>query len=176
VDDDAEDVILKLQRKITRTCTIELHSCDDYHISLSRTLILRHHQIQSFAESIERNVHVKRFSIDLLEFEVYVNDERTRTFLGLKVSEVASTGLCQLVKAIDETLVDFNQPVYYKNPSFHLSLLWTLGDKEKELRKEIERLNKIVEDLSELDKEDLFVHVKTLYLKSGNKIYSFSLL
>ena len=58
---------------------------------------------------------------------IYSNDEKTRTFLGINVTTNIKC-LKSYVEDIDKSLAEFRLPVYYKDPSFHISLAWAVGD------------------------------------------------
>jgi len=63
---------------------VDLTLCDDFHISLSRTVILRHHWIEGFTSSVRKQIeNVTSFPLYLQDVAVFVNEEQTRTFLGM---------------------------------------------------------------------------------------------
>lgn len=72
------------------------------------------------------------FDICFNEVGVYVNEERTRTFLAIGVYD--SNNLLSLVEDCDTCLSDFHLDPYYKDPSFHASFAWVVGDHEQWLR------------------------------------------
>jgi len=53
-------------------------------------------------------------SFDLIydRFEVYVNDEKSRTFIGMKVH--SSANLHSLIRIADKTLAEFDLEHYYE--------------------------------------------------------------
>lgn len=86
---------------------LELHICEEFHISLSRTFILRHHWIEGFVSSLKNQLKdFKRFKdkslnitsqyVNIPVFLLYrdpfqiigktmctfINEEKTRTFVG----------------------------------------------------------------------------------------------
>ncbi|CAG8557318.1 14172_t:CDS:2 [Ambispora leptoticha] len=72
------------------------------HISLSRPIFLKYHQINSFWGKIRSAVQdSKRFSLSFAKIEYFVNDEKTRSFLALEVGKG-----------------------YNEIPRFHASILW----------------------------------------------------
>lgn len=68
------------------------------------------------------------------KLRVYSNAEKTRTFLGMEIS-TGKTQLLELIKIVDETMKEFNLSTFYKDPSFHISLAWCVGDHTERLKK-----------------------------------------
>ena len=63
-----------------------------------------------------------------------------RTFVGIQVAGAADR-LEELVSHTDQCLAEFNLPQYYKDPSFHASVCWAVGDvKTKITHKDKEHL------------------------------------
>lgn len=63
-----------------------LEICEDFHISLSRTVVLRHHWIEGFTSSIRKQLNgIQRFPVQIFSqnIDVYTNEEKTRTFIGM---------------------------------------------------------------------------------------------
>lgn len=84
------------------------------HISLTKTVILKHHWIDIFMESIKnRIIYIKKFVIFFGSLHVYCNEERTRTFIGLEI-RTGYDSLMKLVEILDECLIEFNLPTFYK--------------------------------------------------------------
>jgi len=84
------------------------------HISLSRTLVLKFHWIESFVESLKllcRGFHP--FVVQLTDVKVYCNEERTRTFLGIYCQNEDGT-LKHLTEAIDCLLAEYQLPSFYE--------------------------------------------------------------
>ncbi|URE43925.1 CBS domain, partial [Musa troglodytarum] len=86
-----------------------------------------------------------RYSVEFNKWNVFVNDEQTRSFLAL---EVLGGGLSEITKQIHIVDVIYRLhglPEFYKNPRPHISLLWGLGDTSDRLKQgleEIDRCNK----------------------------------
>lgn len=154
---------------------VEIKPVLDFHISLSRTVVLRHHWIDLFVKSVEENFkYFPRFQISFGSVKIYCNEERTRTFVGLEVSE----GLDALKKSIgivDKCLAEFKLPLYYKDPSFHLSIAWTVGDTEKKMLKLLPQLDNNFKQCVFANSMQWTFGVSQLMCKTGNKLYSFPL-
>ena len=108
------------------------------HLSLSRTVYLRSHHIEPFVADLRTalswaRAFTVRFGGGREEGRgggLLVNDERTRSFLTVPVVEGGEERLIRLVKSVDEVLKRYRQPVYYKEPLFHLSVASVRGDVE----------------------------------------------
>ncbi|OXA57713.1 U6 snRNA phosphodiesterase [Folsomia candida] len=92
---------------------LEFHFCEDLHLSLSKTVVLRHHWIDSFLSTLKNNVtQINRFNLVYLTFQTYVNEEKTRTFISMNVHP--SPQLYELVDASDRALAEYELPTYYE--------------------------------------------------------------
>ncbi|KAK8310028.1 hypothetical protein V6Z11_D02G159900, partial [Gossypium hirsutum] len=112
----------------------------EFQISLGRTVPIRVHQIDSIVTMLRQKLQFqKRYWIDFNKWEVFINDDRTRTFLSL---EVVTGGLPE---AINEVYKFHNLPEFYKfcaDPRPHISLAWALGDVSGSLKKVVEQETK----------------------------------
>ncbi|CAL1280302.1 unnamed protein product [Larinioides sclopetarius] len=71
-------------RKIASSHGIELQIPEDFHISLTRTLKLRHHWIVPFIDSLKAKLgYFYHFKIIFQTLEVYENEEKTRYLLKI---------------------------------------------------------------------------------------------
>lgn len=157
-----------------------LHMADPLrvHISLSRTLPIRHHWIEPLVCSLKNCIggH-KRFIISFSGPEVYCNDEKTRSFIGLKVSK-GHNKLCALVRDVDECFSKFGLQPFYKDPVFHISVCWCLGDilsmKSESLQTAIEEEWRTVTSEHKIDQSDCYEIIDIGY-KTGNKLFTLTL-
>ncbi|XP_037396248.1 U6 snRNA phosphodiesterase isoform X2 [Pygocentrus nattereri] len=134
---EPDDVFLELLDELRAGAEahgVILTLAEEFHVSVSRTVVLRHHWIQTFVQSLRKGLAQCRSFVCLADkLKVYTNDERTRTFLGMEVS----TGCPQLLEAakrVDETMDEFKLSTFYKDPSFHVSLAWCVGDLAEKLQ------------------------------------------
>ncbi|KAG9439059.1 hypothetical protein H6P81_019224 [Aristolochia fimbriata] len=115
----------------------------EFHISLGRTVPIRVHQIDSIVSMLRQKLQSqKRYLIDFSKWEVFVNDDQTRTFLSM---EVIAGGLAEIrrqIHVVDDIYRLHNLPEFYKNPRPHISLAWALGDISHSLKQAIEELNR----------------------------------
>ncbi|KAJ8772471.1 hypothetical protein K2173_027648 [Erythroxylum novogranatense] len=111
----------------------------EFHISLGRTVPIRVHQIDSVVTMLRQKLQSqKRYWIDFSKWEVFVNDDQTRSFLSI---EVVNGGLDEIVKQIryvNEVYRLHNLPEFYKDPRPHISLAWALGDIGDSLKRVVE--------------------------------------
>lgn len=131
---------------------------------------------------------------------VVCNDERTRTFVCLEIDPSAYNGrthLNELVGHIDHSLNAYNLPpfyevhtyfhndfitninifyyVHFQNAMFHVSILWCLGDRKSELEQKLDQLQTIFNEHLHNDENVFVVNVDRLYIKIGNKLFTFVL-
>jgi len=142
------------------------------HLSLSRVVSLRHHWLDPLMESLKQSLGMEtRFHLSLDKLQVFVNDEGTRTFVGL----TASAGWPQLTRIsrrVDSCLAEYSLPHFYRPPTFHCSLAWCLGDRRAAIRACLQKLS-----LQLVDCLDDDVHlVRTVNCKAGNKQFKFNLI
>ncbi|KAF5731028.1 U6 snRNA phosphodiesterase [Tripterygium wilfordii] len=144
----------------------------EFHISLGRTVPIRVHQIDSMVALLRQKLqNQKRYWIDFSKWEVFVNDDQTRSFLSI---EVVTGGLAEItnqIEAVDEVYKLHNLPEFYKNPRPHISLAWALGDVSDSLKRvvedEIKRLH-----LKDSSRRRIFTcKFSGIECKIGNKTY-----
>ncbi|XP_051979203.1 U6 snRNA phosphodiesterase 1 isoform X2 [Xyrauchen texanus] len=173
-----EDSFLELLNEmmvVAASHGIPLTPSEEFHVSLSKTVVLRHHWIQPFIQSIRTMLTpCRKFFCMADKLRVYSNAEKTRTFLGLEISSGTSQ-LLELIKLVDETMKEFNLSTFYKDPSFHVSLAWSVGDHTDRLKSAcLSELQGLVDS-----HEDGPFHIKLncteLRCKSGNKVFLFPL-
>lgn len=146
---------------------LNVNLADDFHISLTRTVVLRHHWIHGFTEAVRKRLSdFYSFEINLRGLKVYTNEEKTRTFLSITVEE-GIENLSSVVSELDFCLKEYKLRPFYKNPSFHLSLLWCSGDKYNEINDAISNFPE------ELKTFNFFVKATHCICTCGNKNFQF---
>lgn len=154
---------------------LELEPTEDTHVSLSKTVSLRHHWIDPVIQGVTNGFKdIDRFTIKLDKLKVYCNDEKTRTFVGLEATGGVRQ-LTKLSKAADSVLREFSLPPFYYPPSFHVSLGWCIGNRVKEFSPllpslELKMLD-VIDDVDDFGK----LFVKMAHCKSGNRFFDFKL-
>lgn len=147
---------------------------EEFHLSLSQTVVLRHHWIQPFTQSLRAGlVHCKRFVCSAGRLRVYCNAERTRTFLGMEVC-TGHAQLLDLVQAVDRTMTEFHLDTFYKDPSFHVSLAWCVGDLTGQLKEYLQEMQSLIDDHEE-GPFLLRLDCVELRCRTGNKTFRFTL-
>ncbi|XP_012215078.1 U6 snRNA phosphodiesterase 1 isoform X1 [Linepithema humile] len=147
----------------------------NFHISLSRTLVLKFHWIESFVEDLKLLCHkFNKFVIQLTDVKVYCNEEKTRTFLGIYCQDKDGT-LKHLTKVLDGLLAEYQLPSFYKDTSYHISIFWCLGDQRAHLQKFLPFLTCNLNKFLAENTEDSFIYVNEIQCKIGNKCYMFEL-
>ncbi|KAL1927344.1 hypothetical protein VTP01DRAFT_3973 [Rhizomucor pusillus] len=97
------------------------------HISLSKCVFLKEHQLDNFADAVRKALPDKHssFIVSFAQLSVLTNEEQTRSFVTAEIG-AGYNELSALVECIDSVMLKFNQPVFYKPPRFHASIAWSL--------------------------------------------------
>uniref|UniRef100_A0A182MBL8 U6 snRNA phosphodiesterase n=1 Tax=Anopheles culicifacies TaxID=139723 RepID=A0A182MBL8_9DIPT len=163
--------------KLNDVAALDFVPIERMHLSLTKTFTIRHHNIAPFVDNLREQLNGhRRFRLDFSDLQLYVNEERTRTFLGVRVAEESYGPLNELVTSIDECLAEYKLPLFYADRSFHVSILWCLGDREAEVRKELPAISAVFEQVYEEEYSDISEVVKKLWFKCGNKMFHFDLI
>ncbi|XP_053935047.1 U6 snRNA phosphodiesterase 1 [Cuculus canorus] len=167
--------LLELLVSHARTYVSSLAAADEFHLSLSQCVVLRYHWIEPFVRSLrERLASFHRFFCVADQVKVYTNQNKTRTFIGLEVS-AGHFQLLELVSEVDRVLEEFDLPTFYKDPSFHISLAWCVGDMSGKLEGQCLRELQDIVDGFEDSALLLRIQWEQIRCKSGNKYFSFPL-
>ncbi|KAG7537465.1 U6 snRNA phosphodiesterase Usb1 [Arabidopsis suecica] len=87
----------------------------EFHISLGRNVPLRVHQINSVVSMLRQKLQLqKRYSIDFNKWEVFVNDDCTRSFLSLEITTSGLSEISKQIDAVNEVYKLHNLPEFYK--------------------------------------------------------------
>lgn len=176
IDYEPSEPILSWMLSVMEEMPVECNILSEqFHISVTRTLILKFHWIEPFISEIKKLCdQTDQFSLELLNIKAYSNEEKTRTFLGIECVDSKGT-LTRFVKDLNSILSEYELPPFYEDSSYHISFLWCLGD-------EIASLNGLTSSLTtKLNQflvehiEDRHIHVSKMHLRTGNKLYAFKL-
>ncbi|XP_026872975.2 U6 snRNA phosphodiesterase isoform X2 [Electrophorus electricus] len=175
---EPEDVFLELLDELLSGAAghgVALVRADEFHISLSKTVVLHHHWIQPFVRSLRTGLApCRRFVCSADKLKVYSNHEKTRTFLGMEVY-AGHSQLLEVMRRINETMEEFSLCTFYKNPSFHVSLAWCVGDFTAKLQDAcLSELQRLV-DSHEAGPFQIRLNCRELRCKTGNKVFLFPL-
>lgn len=145
---------------------------DNLHISVSRTLPIPYHWIEPITQSLKKiSEQIQQLYVTFDSLQVYPNDDNSRSFIGLRVC-LGEQSLRGVVKQVDKILEEYALQKFYIHPSFHISLLWSLGTVDRDrmhaslLHIWNSDINHIVDNKYLLD---------ALHFKSGYKNYNFLL-
>ncbi|OAJ42564.1 hypothetical protein BDEG_26013 [Batrachochytrium dendrobatidis JEL423] len=84
------------------------------HVSLCQTAYLKVFQIDRFMALLEQQIGLQsRFTVSFNGVSSYVNDEQTRSFVGMDIGH-GHEELLELVQCVDLALTAFHQPPFYK--------------------------------------------------------------
>lgn len=147
------------------------------HLSLSRPFVLTYDQINSFVEMLRAALKWRqRFRVTVQRVLVLVNDDKTRSFLALRVSEGEKQFL-KLLRCVDQCLARFNQPTYYEDPIPHVSIASSLGEELAQLTPtKLESLLPGRKQLQQTAAPICFTaSVATVHVVIGNKHYDIPL-
>ncbi|OQR94620.1 hypothetical protein THRCLA_22222 [Thraustotheca clavata] len=138
---------------------------DGFHLSLSRTFVLKYDQIQFFVKELTAKLkYRKRLRIGLRGHQVLINDERTRLFSTIPVISGVQE-MCHVIECVDRCMVQFGLSPYYANPIPHVSVASTvIAPEEKAI------------ELEARAPPTVFVDCNEVSVTIGNKYYSIPLL
>ncbi|CAA9996525.1 unnamed protein product [Nesidiocoris tenuis] len=154
---------------------LDLKKIQDPHVSLTRTFILLYHWIDDFVSSLKGSLQTfSRFDLQFDGLKVYCNEDNSRTFLALTVG-FGKMEIQKTVQLLDKCLGEYKLHPFYDEASFHMSIVWTLGNRKGQLESMIPELNKIF-DASLNENLDLTIPITHYICKIGHKIYNVKLM
>jgi len=108
--------------------TVHMLMSDEFHISLSRTFAVRRHQIEPMVQQLRMELRSQpEFGGRLEGVGLYTNDERTRSFVGLRVSS-GQEKISSLVRGVDRVMGRHKLQAFWPAHDFHVSVAWAAGD------------------------------------------------
>ncbi|KAL9422895.1 hypothetical protein AB3S75_035059 [Citrus x aurantiifolia] len=144
----------------------------EFHISLGRTVPIRVHQIDSIVAMLRQRLQSqRRYWIDFSKWEVFVNDDCTRTFLSLEVTTGGLLEITKQIQVVNEVYRLHNLPEFYKDPRPHISLAWLLGDVSSSLKRVVVEEMKRLSVESSLHKHFFSCKFGGIHCKIGKKTY-----
>uniref|UniRef100_A0A2P2HWU2 U6 snRNA phosphodiesterase 1 n=1 Tax=Hirondellea gigas TaxID=1518452 RepID=A0A2P2HWU2_9CRUS len=162
-------------RKCCKLHGLHLTASTDFHISLSKTLLLRLHMIQPLTQHVRATLTtMPSFTVWLNKFAVYVNEEATRTFLGLDVL-AGHAELATIVGKLDHVLDTYQLPSFYKECSLHASVAWVKGDQRQLLNSLLPLLEEEFSSYFTYNDDLRAFNVLYLNFKAGNRIHKLQL-
>ncbi|GAB6019988.1 poly(U)-specific 3'-to-5' RNA exonuclease [Chamberlinius hualienensis] len=170
-----ETFFIDLVDRLLSRCT-DMKANKEFHISLSKTVVLKYHWINPFTSSLKKKFETFKKSVVIFDaLAAYVNEEKSRTFLGFKIT--IDDFLKQLTEKVNETLGEFHLPTFYQESSFHLTIGWCLGNQKEQLLSLLPKLEDELLSFCEDNSEKWpFIKVEEIVCKTGNKLFCFPLL
>ncbi|KAA8539745.1 hypothetical protein F0562_026437 [Nyssa sinensis] len=111
----------------------------EFHISLGRTVPIGVHQIHSVVAMLRQKLQFQKpYLIDFSKWEVFVNDDCTRSFLSIEVITGGFIEITKQIQAVNEVYKLHNLPEFYKDPRPHISIAWALDDISDSLNRAVE--------------------------------------
>ncbi|KAJ0538599.1 putative U6 snRNA phosphodiesterase Usb1 [Helianthus annuus] len=166
----------------------------EFHISLGRTVPIRVHQIDSVVAMLRQKLQFqKRYLIDFNKWEVFVNDDKTRTFLSIENTTGGLPEIKKQIQAVNEVYKLHNLPEFYKvrvhrdyrfiscqcnvckrrDPRPHISIAWAVGDISQSLKRVVEGEMKRHINVGGLSMRSMFTcKFSNIVCKVGNKTYN----
>ncbi|KAJ3680614.1 hypothetical protein LUZ60_016892 [Juncus effusus] len=115
----------------------------EFHISLGRTVGIHVHQIDSILTMLRAKLHSQKpYSMEFDKWEVFVNDDSTRSFLSLEITGQGLQEITKQINIVNEVYRLHGLPEFYKDPRPHISLLWGSGDINYDLKQTIEQISR----------------------------------
>ncbi|KAK3604368.1 hypothetical protein CHS0354_029354 [Potamilus streckersoni] len=173
---EADQRFFELQKQLFLLLQpLEFKTMTEYHISLSRTVTIRHHWIEPLIDSLRKEfAQLQSCACELQLLKLYTNDEKTRTFLAVEVSSGCKT-YEGYVAAVDKCFKEYRLPPYYNPPLFHISIGWCLGDVTSKITDKVkDSLQTQLDDFFKKETDFRFVDVKEVHCKTGNKTFCLS--
>ncbi|XP_017256925.1 uncharacterized protein LOC108226472 [Daucus carota subsp. sativus] len=147
----------------------------EFHISLGRTVAIRVHQIESVLSMLRQKPQLRRrdrYLINFDKWEVFVNDDHTRSFLSIEVLTGGLAEIARQIQAVNEVYKLHSLPEFYKDPRPHISIAWALGDISESLKRVVEAQQKSFLSVGELSRKPLFTcNFGEIECKIGSKTY-----
>ncbi|KAL1128974.1 hypothetical protein AAG570_013508 [Ranatra chinensis] len=157
---------------------LKMRRCEEPHVSLTKTFILMHHWIDQFILSVKSSVKMlPRFQLTFDTIKVYQNEEKNRTFLGLKVN-LGNKELLNSLEVLREPFRDYKLDAFYQDPCFHMSIVWCPGDVKCQIEETLpilrEKVNEFVKNRG--GRNNLCTIFVDYYIcKTGYKMYKLQL-
>nr|KYP72791.1 UPF0406 protein C16orf57 isogeny [Cajanus cajan] len=143
----------------------------EFHISLGRTVPIRVHQIDSMVSMLRQKLQTQhQYWINFNKWEVFVNDDHTRTFVSLEVVQGGLVEIKKQIEAVNTIYRLHNLPEFYEDPRPHISIAWALGDISHSLKKVINEEMKC--SFGKSLKFIFSCKFKGIECKIGNKTYT----
>lgn len=145
----------------------------EFHISLGRTVPIQVHQIDSIVAMLRQKLQSQRgYWIEFNRWDVFVNDDLTRTFMSLEVTGEGLSEISKQIQIVDDIYRLHGLPEFYKDPRPHISLIWAQGDIRSVLKQEVGDFGRFCNGQSVSQKHMFMFKFGGIECKIGNKSYT----
>ncbi len=148
------------------------------HVSLSKVVVLQHLWIEGCVSNLRKACSpFSEFDLSWnCKLVCFLNEEKTRTFLGLAVNDSTGRTLSEIVSKIDNLFQDYKLDKFYDPPLFHVSLFWLLGDHKELIETNLKLMKKIDLSITDFLSEDSNRQsVEHLIFQTGNRVFQINL-
>ncbi|XP_078148236.1 U6 snRNA phosphodiesterase-like protein [Carex rostrata] len=144
----------------------------EFHISLGRTVGIQVDQIDSIVAMLRTKLHSQRqYWIEFDKWEVFVNDDSTRSFLSLEITGTGLQEITQQINVVDEVYRLHGLPEFYKDPRPHISLLWGPGDIRNNLMQAVVQIDRSRNSTGSSQGYNFKCKFSSIVCKVGKKSY-----
>ncbi|KAI9018580.1 hypothetical protein CLU79DRAFT_720772 [Phycomyces nitens] len=128
------------------------------HVSLSRCVPLKMHQLGAFETSIQEALKgVQKFTMSFAGLSLLTNDNGKASFVTAEVG-AGYNELLKCLSAVDRIVERFKYPTFYKPPRFHASLV--RAETPKVLKKALEEVPvDLIEELRLVESSVTKIHI-----------------
>ncbi|KAK8957194.1 hypothetical protein KSP39_PZI001181 [Platanthera zijinensis] len=145
----------------------------EFHISLGRPVPINVHQIDSIVTMLRQRLQFqRRYWMEFNKWDVFVNDELTRSFLSLEVTGNGLLEITRQISIVDDIYRLHGLPKFYKNPRPHISVVWALGDVSNLLKPGAEELNKFRNNAGPSGRHIFTCNFSGIECRIGKKLYT----
>lgn len=144
VPSEAEAMLQEAYRRL-QSAFLGLRWIEERHVSCSRTVSVRSTQKESLRRALSHALRrTKRFVCSFDGWDVYLNDDRTRTFFVLKM-RLGKERFYDVIRSVDQAFRLHGLETYYSDPVPHLSVYWCLGDVVQVARERLRHVSTAIE-------------------------------
>lgn len=185
--EEAKQQLLKYNKSNTNEGTTraslqwEFVAEPDLHLSLSRTVTLKYHQIPTLVKTLNQTITELKNNLNTpikLQFEMcnirfFMNEPKSRSFAALSMIEFEDASensiFLQLIDCVNQCFRMFSLQEYYSDPQPHVTFAWCLGSINVYSNENLNSSTEISTTRS------CTVELNTIDCKIGNKLYSIAL-
>ena len=141
-----EDLYQILRPHLSEFESCGFHLCNDFHISLSRTIVLKYFMIDAVFLAMKPLIMSLNSTQCLLAgVKPYENNEKTTSFLSVTVA-TGSNLMNKVIDLIDKKVCDFYKfPRFYKDRDLHMSVFWKNGPIDEVAHRMATKLDQILD-------------------------------